>query len=65
LLRELPAAVEEVAAMPAGSSMLEVFAKEVEERAAEVRTHARQEGVPEVSGGVDEAVSLGDQVNGH
>lgn len=65
LLRELPAAVEEVAAMPAGSSMLEVFAKEVEERAAEVRTHARQEGVPEASGGVDGAASLGDQINGH
>lgn len=59
LLRELPATVEEVAAMPAGSSMLEVFAKEIEERATEVRTHAGQEGVPEVSGGVDEAPSLG------
>jgi serine/threonine-protein kinase HipA len=47
LLRELPAAVEEVAAMPAGSSMLEIFAKEIEERATEVRVHARQEGVPD------------------
>jgi serine/threonine-protein kinase HipA len=45
LLRELPAAVEEVAAMPAGPSMLEVFAKEIEERATEVRAHAGQEGV--------------------
>ena len=44
LLRELPAAVEEVAAMPAGPSMLEVFAKEIEERATEVRAHAGQEG---------------------
>lgn len=47
LLRELPAAVEEVAAMRAGSSMLEVFAKEIEERATEVKAHAGQEGVPE------------------
>lgn len=47
LLRELPAAVEEVAAMPAGPSMLEVFAKEIEERATEVRAHAGQEGVPD------------------
>ena len=64
LLRELPAAVEEVAAMPAGSSMLEVFAKEIEERATEVRAHAGQEGVPEVSGGVDEAPSLGGSAYG-
>ena len=58
LLRELPLAVEEVATMPAGSSMLEVFAKEIAERATEVRVHAGQEGVPEVSGGVDEAPSF-------
>lgn len=64
LLRELPTAVEEVAAMPAGSSMLEVFAKEIEERATEVSTHAGQEGVPEVSGGVDEAPSLGSSAYG-
>jgi len=49
LLRELPAAVEEVAAMPAESAMLEIFAKEIEERATEVRTHAGQEGVPDVA----------------
>ena len=49
LLRELPAAVEEVAAMPAGSSMLEIVAKEIEERASEVRTHAGQEGVPDLA----------------
>lgn len=47
LLRELPAAVEEVAAMPAGPSILEVFAKEIEERVTEVRAHAGQEGVPD------------------
>lgn len=47
LLRELPAAVEEVAAMPAGSSMLEIFAKEIEERATEVKAHAGREGVPD------------------
>ena len=49
LLRQLPAAVEEVAVMPAGSSMLEAFAKEIEERATEVRTHAGQERVPDVA----------------
>lgn len=47
LLRELPAAVEEVAALPAGSSMLEVFAKQIEERATEVRAHAGQESKPD------------------
>ena len=49
LLRELPAAVEEVAAMPAGPSMLEVFAKEIEVRATEVGAHAGQEGVPDIA----------------
>ncbi len=49
LLRELPAAVDEVAAMPVGSTMLEVFAKEIEERATEVRAHAGQEGLPDVA----------------
>ncbi|AMU93092.1 phosphatidylinositol kinase [Sphingopyxis terrae subsp. terrae NBRC 15098] len=49
LLRELPAAVEEVASMPAGSSMLEVFAKEIEERATEVRGHAEKEGLPDTA----------------
>ncbi|WBX84004.1 type II toxin-antitoxin system HipA family toxin [Sphingosinicella microcystinivorans] len=48
LLRELPAAVEEVATMPAGAAMLDIFAKEIEERATEVRTHAGQDGVPDV-----------------
>ena len=50
LLRELPTAVEEVAAMAAGSAMLDIFAKEIEERATEVRTHAGQEGVPDLAG---------------
>lgn len=49
LLRELPAAVEEVAAMPAGATMLAIFAKEIEERATEVKAHAGQEGVPDVA----------------
>lgn len=49
LLRELPAAIEEVAAMPAGSAMLNIFAKEIEERATEVKAHAAQEGVPDVA----------------
>jgi len=64
LLRELPFAVDEVAAMPAGSSMLEVFAKENEERATEVKAYARQEGVPEVSEGVEEAPSWGGSASG-
>lgn len=49
LLRELPAAIEEVAAMPAGSAMLNIFAKEIEERATEVKAHAAQEGVPDIT----------------
>lgn len=59
LLRELPAAVEEVAAMPAGLVMLEIFAKEIEERANEVRTHSGQEGVPEIALTEDEAPAIG------
>lgn len=59
LLRELPAAVEEVAAMPAGSSMLEIFAKEIKERATEVRTHSGQDGVPEIASTEDEAPAIG------
>ena len=49
LLRELPAAVDEVATMPAGSSMLDIFAKEIEERATEVGAHAGQEGVQDIA----------------
>lgn len=49
LLHELPAAVEEVAAMAAGSTMLEVFAREIEERATEVRAHAEKEGLPDAA----------------
>jgi len=49
LLRELPPAVEELAAMPAGATMLEIFAKEIEERATEVKAHAGQEDLPETS----------------
>ncbi|QCI93229.1 type II toxin-antitoxin system HipA family toxin [Novosphingobium sp. EMRT-2] len=64
LLRELPAAVEEVEAMPAGSSMLEVFTKEIAERATEVQVHAGQEGEPEASGAVDEAPTLGGSAYG-
>lgn len=59
LLRELPAAVEEVAAMPAGSAMLEIFAKEIEERATEVRTHSGQEVVPELASTEDESPAIG------
>ncbi|MDV3257177.1 MAG: type II toxin-antitoxin system HipA family toxin [Sphingomonas sp.] len=49
LLRELPAAVKEVEAMPAGSAMIDIFAKEIEERATEVQAHAGQEGAPDVA----------------
>lgn len=49
LLRELPAAVVEVAATPAGSAMLDIFAKEIEERATEVKAHAGQESVPDMA----------------
>ncbi|CDO35979.1 HipA domain-containing protein [Novosphingobium sp. KN65.2] len=49
LLRELPAAVEEVTAMPAGPAMLEVFARVIEERATEVGSHAGQEGTPDIA----------------
>ena len=59
LLRELPAAVEEVAAMHAGSSMPEIFAKEIEERATEVWTHSGMEGVPEIASTEDEAPAIG------
>jgi len=49
LLRELPAAVEEVAAMPAGSAMLDIVAKEIEERATKIRAQVGQEGIPDVT----------------
>ncbi len=49
LLRELPLAVAEVAAMPAGAAMIDIFAKEIQERATEVRAHAGQEGVPDIA----------------
>lgn len=49
LMRELPSAIAEVAAMPAGSSMLETFAGEIEERATEVRAHAEKEGLPDAT----------------
>ncbi len=45
ILRELPAAAEEVAAMPAGAGvMLDIFVREMTERATEVRAHAREDG---------------------
>jgi serine/threonine-protein kinase HipA len=50
LLRELPGAVEEVAAMLASGTMLDIFAKEITERATEVRAHAGQDGMPDLSG---------------
>lgn len=60
LLRELPAAVEEVAAMPAGATMLDVFAKEIAERATEVRAHAGKDGTPDLTDpGADDAPAVG------
>lgn len=45
LLRALPGAVEEVAAMPAGpGAMLDIFRREIAERTEEVRAHAQEEG---------------------
>lgn len=46
LLRELPSAIQEVASMPAGGVMLDVFAKAISERANEVMAHSQQEGPP-------------------
>lgn len=60
LLRELPAAVEEVTAMPAGPAMLDVFAREIEERATEVGAHAGQEGTPDIAAApADDAPTTG------
>lgn len=45
LLQELPAAAEEVGAMPAGpGSMLDIFQHAIGDRAQEVRAHAAEEG---------------------
>lgn len=60
LLRELPGAVEEVAAMPAAWTMLDVFAKEIAERAAQVRAHASQDGTHDVAGAEpDDGLAIG------
>jgi serine/threonine-protein kinase HipA len=45
--------------MPDGSSMLEIFAKEIEERATEVRTHSGQEVFPELASTEDESPAIG------
>ncbi|WP_016744594.1 type II toxin-antitoxin system HipA family toxin [Rhizorhabdus wittichii] len=48
LLEELPAAVEEVSAMPAGpGTMLDIFQRAIRDRAQEVRAHAAEEGGPD------------------
>jgi serine/threonine-protein kinase HipA len=45
LLLELPKAVDEVAAMPAGpGNMLDIFQRAIAARAQEVRVHASEEG---------------------
>lgn len=44
IVAELPAAAAEVAAMPAGGTMLDVFVGEIGARAALVAAHAREEG---------------------
>ncbi|MBN8848756.1 MULTISPECIES: type II toxin-antitoxin system HipA family toxin [unclassified Sphingomonas] len=59
LLRELPAATEEVANMPAGSGfMLGTFSHAIEERIREVQLHAQQEGDDDQSG--DASAAIGD-----
>lgn len=60
ILSKLPAAVDEVAAMPAGDRMLTVFASEIARRSEEVRLHAGKEredhpAEPESSGSADPA----------
>jgi serine/threonine-protein kinase HipA len=47
LLANLPTAVDEVAAMPAGGAMLGEFADRIAERARQVMSHATQEGSSE------------------
>jgi serine/threonine-protein kinase HipA len=47
LLAELPAAVDEVAAMPAGAGRLDRFSAAIAERAALVRAHAAIDGPAE------------------
>lgn len=60
LLQELPAAMEEVAAMPAGPGfLLDNFAQAMEERIREVQTHAREEG-----DGADDASSDNGAIEG-
>lgn len=61
LVDELPAAIEEVTAMPAGRGvMLDVFAKAIEERIGEVRAHARADGDIESKLGADTSAAKGD-----
>lgn len=57
LLRELPLAAEEVAAMPAGGALLDVFVQEIQARAVEVLAHAHQDGVENVRDPEDETAS--------
>lgn len=47
ILAELPGAIEEVASMPAGATMLDTFSDEIAERARIVTNNAAQEGDPE------------------
>lgn len=59
LLRELPAAAAEVAAMPAGAGMLDIFREAIERRAGEVRAHARTDGTPGPGGGEEDDAVIG------
>jgi len=58
---ELPKAVDEVAAMPAGCGiMLDVFARAMDERIQEVRSHAREAGDIDQDEQVDTSVETDD-----
>lgn len=59
LLHELTAAVTEVAAMPTGPGMLDIFREQIERRATEVRANARVDGTPDPDAHEDGAPSVG------
>jgi serine/threonine-protein kinase HipA len=58
LLRELPVAADELAAMPAGTGMLDIFVKEIADRASAVRTHASEEGLADTEDLAEDDVSF-------
>ena len=60
VLRELPLAVQEVAAFPTGDAFLDVFRQEIETRAKEVLAHAGQDGASDVLEAEDKTASRDD-----